>query len=79
MYLLFRIRHPLTKDVVFSMLSLDYDDTLMAAAGQRGWHILILNFIKVVGMPEVALAADEDFADTIECLLEYLDMMVEPV
>lgn len=40
---------------------------------------LILNSIEVVGMPEVALAADEDFADSIERLREYLDMMVEPV
>ena len=29
-----RSAHPLTKDVVLSMLSLDYDDTLMAAAGE---------------------------------------------
>jgi hydrogenase-1 operon protein HyaF len=40
---------------------------------------LILNSIEVVGMPEVALAADEDFTDSIERLREYLDMMVEPV
>ena len=38
---------------------------------------LILNSIEVVGMPEVALASDEDFADSIERLREYLDMMVE--
>ncbi|GHT81069.1 hydrogenase small subunit [Betaproteobacteria bacterium] len=30
-----RSAHPLTKDVVLSMLSLDYDDTLMAAAGHQ--------------------------------------------
>jgi len=40
---------------------------------------LILNSIEIVGMPEVALAADEDFADSIERLREYLDMMAEPV
>lgn len=40
---------------------------------------LILNSIEIVGMPEVALAADEDFSDSIERLREYLDMMVEPV
>ncbi|HLO62009.1 MAG TPA: hydrogenase expression/formation protein [Azonexus sp.] len=39
---------------------------------------LILNSIEVVGMPEVALAADEDFADSVERLNEYLDMMAEP-
>ncbi len=40
---------------------------------------LILNSIEIVGMPEVALAADEDFTDSVERLREYLDMMVEPV
>jgi len=40
---------------------------------------LILNSIEIIGMPEVALAADEDFTDSIERLREYLDMMVEPV
>ena len=28
-----RSAHPLVKDVVLSMISLDYDDTIMAAAG----------------------------------------------
>jgi hydrogenase-1 operon protein HyaF len=40
---------------------------------------LILNSIEIVDMPEVALAADEDFVDSVERLREYLDMMVEPV
>ncbi|MFZ2971734.1 MAG: hydrogenase expression/formation protein [Ferribacterium limneticum] len=40
---------------------------------------LILNSIEVIAMPEVALAADEDFVDSVERLREYLDMMVEPV
>lgn len=40
---------------------------------------LILNSIEIVGMPEVALAADEDFSDSLERLREYLDMMAEPV
>ncbi len=35
-----RSAHPLTKDVVLSMLSLDYDDTLMAAAGHQAEAIL---------------------------------------
>jgi hydrogenase small subunit len=30
-----RAAHPLAKDVVLSMISLDYDDTLMAAAGEQ--------------------------------------------
>lgn len=40
---------------------------------------LILNSIEVVDMPEVALASDEDFCDSIERLREYLDMMGEPL
>lgn len=40
---------------------------------------LILNSIEIVGMPEVALAADEDFTDSLERLREYLDLMVEPI
>lgn len=38
---------------------------------------LILNSIEVTGMPEAALAADEDFSDSIERLRGYLDMMTE--
>lgn len=40
---------------------------------------LILNSIEIVAMPDVALAADEDFTDSIERLREYLDMMAEPI
>ncbi|MCL2074977.1 MAG: hydrogenase small subunit [Betaproteobacteria bacterium] len=35
-----RSAHPLTSDVVLSMLSLDYNDTLMVAAGQRAEEII---------------------------------------
>ena len=35
-----RSAHPLAKDVVLSMRSLDYDDTLMAAAGHQAEQIL---------------------------------------
>ncbi|CAH2602135.1 hydrogenase 1 small subunit [Rhodovastum atsumiense] len=35
-----RSAHPLAKDVVLSMISLDYDDTLMAAAGHQAEEIL---------------------------------------
>lgn len=40
---------------------------------------LILNSIEVIGMPEVALASDEDFSDSIERLREYLAMMADPL
>lgn len=40
---------------------------------------LILNSIEVVGMPEVALASEEDFSDSVERLGEYLAMMGEPL
>ena len=39
--------------------------------------VLILNSIEVGGMPEVALAAPEDFADSVQRLQEYLEMMAE--
>ncbi|PKU23368.1 hydrogenase small subunit [Telmatospirillum siberiense] len=35
-----RSAHPLVKDVVLSMISLDYDDTIMAAAGYQAEEIL---------------------------------------
>src|SRR5512141_441755 len=35
-----RSAHPLAKDVVLSMISLDYDDTLMAAAGHQAEDVL---------------------------------------
>jgi len=35
-----RSGHPLAKDVILSMVSLDYDDTLMAAAGQQAEAIV---------------------------------------
>lgn len=35
-----RSAHPLAKDVVLSMISLDYDDTLMAAAGHEAGVII---------------------------------------
>ena len=35
-----RSAHPLVKDVVLSMISLDYDDTIMAAAGHQAEAII---------------------------------------
>ena len=35
-----RSAHPLAKDVILSMISLDYDDTIMAAAGQQAESIV---------------------------------------
>lgn len=35
-----RSGHPLTSDIVMSMISLDYDDTIMAAAGDQAEEIL---------------------------------------
>ncbi len=40
---------------------------------------LILNSLEITAMPEVALAAEEDFADTTQRLGEYLDLLAEPV
>ena len=35
-----RSAHPLAKDVILSMISLDYDDTIMAAAGENAEAII---------------------------------------
>ena len=35
-----RSAHPLAKDVILSMISLDYDDTIMAAAGEQAEAII---------------------------------------
>ena len=35
-----RSAHPLAKDVILSMISLDYDDTIMAAAGHQAEEII---------------------------------------
>lgn len=35
-----RSAHPLAKDAILSMISLDYDDTIMAAAGHQAEAIL---------------------------------------
>ncbi len=39
---------------------------------------LILNSLEIVGVPDVALAAADDFADSLERLREYLALMAEP-
>ena len=71
-----------------SMLSRGYGNCRITSTRLRNvWWVqyfnsmdaLILNTIEITGMPEAALAADEDFADSLERLREYLDMMVEQV
>jgi hypothetical protein len=44
-----RSAHPLAKDVVLSMISLDYDDTLMAAAGHQAEELLEELLVKYKG------------------------------
>lgn len=71
-----------------SILSRGYGNCRITSTGLANvWWVqyfnsmdaLILNSIEVVAMPDAALAADEDFADSIERLREYLDLMVEPL
>jgi hydrogenase small subunit len=50
-----RSAHPLVKDVVLSMISLDYDDTLMAAAGEQAEAILVETREKYKGQYLVAV------------------------
>jgi hydrogenase small subunit len=44
-----RSAHPLAKDVILSMISLDYDDTLMAAAGHQAEELLEELLVKYKG------------------------------
>jgi len=44
-----RSGHPLAKDAVLSMISLDYDDTIMAAAGHQAEEILEQTIVKYDG------------------------------
>ena len=37
-----RSAHPLAKDVILSLISLDYDDTLMAAAGTQAEDAVLM-------------------------------------
>jgi hydrogenase small subunit len=44
-----RSAHPLAKDVILSMISLDYDDTIMAAAGEQAEAALMDTITKYKG------------------------------
>jgi hydrogenase small subunit len=58
-----RSAHPLAKDVVLSMLSLDYDDTIMAAAGERAEAILKETARKYKGNYIVAVEGNPPLAE----------------
>ena len=58
-----RSAHPLAKDVVLSMLSLDYDDTLMAAAGHQAEQALEDTITKHKGNYILACEGNPPLAD----------------
>ncbi|HUH91834.1 MAG TPA: hydrogenase small subunit [Casimicrobiaceae bacterium] len=58
-----RSAHPLAKDVVLSMLSLDYDDTLMAAAGHQAEEALEATISKYKGNYILACEGNPPLAD----------------
>ncbi len=58
-----RSAHPLAKDVVLSMLSLDYDDTLMAAAGHQAEEALEQTIAKYKGNYILAVEGNPPLAD----------------
>ncbi|HVN35856.1 MAG TPA: hydrogenase small subunit [Casimicrobiaceae bacterium] len=58
-----RSAHPLAKDVVLSMLSLDYDDTLMAAAGYQAEQQLEDTIKKYKGNYILACEGNPPLAD----------------
>jgi hydrogenase small subunit len=58
-----RSSHPLAKDVVLSMISLDYDDTLMAAAGHQAEQQLEETISKYKGNYILACEGNPPLAD----------------
>ena len=58
-----RSAHPLAKDVVLSMISLDYDDTLMAAAGHQAEQQLEDTITKYKGNYILACEGNPPLAD----------------
>ena len=58
-----RSAHPLAKDVVLSMISLDYDDTLMAAAGHQAEEQLEDTIAKYKGNYILACEGNPPLAD----------------
>ncbi len=58
-----RSAHPLAKDVVLSMISLDYDDTLMAAAGHQAEQALEQTITKYKGNYILACEGNPPLAD----------------
>ena len=58
-----RSAHPLAKDVILSMISLDYDDTLMAAAGHQAERALEETIEKYKGNYILAVEGNPPLAD----------------
>ncbi|MDD3518208.1 MAG: hydrogenase small subunit [Chromatiales bacterium] len=58
-----RAGHPLAKDVILSMISLDYDDTIMAAAGHQAEEILKETREKYDGRYILAVEGNPPLAD----------------
>lgn len=58
-----RSSHPLAKDVVLSMISLDYDDTIMAAAGHQAEAILTETREKYAGRYILAVEGNPPLAN----------------
>ncbi|MDR1529228.1 MAG: hydrogenase small subunit [Burkholderiales bacterium] len=58
-----RSSHPLAKDVVLSMISLDYDDTIMAAAGHQAEEHLERTIEKYKGRYILAVEGNASVAD----------------
>jgi hydrogenase small subunit len=65
-----RSAHPLAKDVVLSMISLDCDDTLMASAGQQAESILEEVMAKYKGNYILAVEGNPPLAqDGMSCII----------
>ncbi len=76
-----RAAHPLAKDIVLSMISLDYDDTLMAAAGHQAEAILDEIVTNYKGNYILAVEGNAPLADDgMACIVggrPFADQMIE--
>lgn len=76
-----RSAHPLVKDLVLSMISLDFDDTLMAAAGRQAEEIIDEIVANYKGNYILAIEGNAPLADDgMACIIggrPFADQMIE--
>ena len=69
-----RSAHPLAKDVVLSMVSLDYDDTIMAAAGHQAEAIIQETIDQYDGNYKVDLMAVAHYLEALDIQKDFVQV-----